>query len=109
MGSSLDTWVGFDAGGDLVSVYVEDPANPGKAGRLAMPDPLTRDAMILVLGSDGAGLESASFGLTTEVQFDDNGIPHDGNGTALSSDGTVTVTGGNVIRVTKTTGLVTID
>jgi type II secretory pathway pseudopilin PulG len=109
MGSSNDTWVNFDVAGDLVSVYVEDPSNPGKASRLTMPDPLTRRAMTVQLGSSGVGLESASFGVLTEVQFDAAGVPHDGNGTLLASDGTVGVTGSLTVRVTKNTGLITID
>ncbi|MFT5051544.1 MAG: type II secretory pathway pseudopilin PulG [Chlamydiales bacterium] len=109
MGSSNDTWVDFDLSGDLVSVYVEDPSNPGKSGRLTMTDPLSRGAMTIQLGSAGVGLESASFGTTTELQFDAEGMPHDGSGGALSSDGTISVTGGIVVRVTRNTGLVTID
>ncbi|MHC4822485.1 MAG: hypothetical protein ACYTEP_00525 [Planctomycetota bacterium] len=109
MGSSNDTWVSFNTGTDLVSVYVEDPANPGKANRIALLDPLTRKAMTLQLGLDQAGLESAVFGLTTEVQFDSLGIPYDADGNLLTTDGTVGVTGNITVRVTKNTGLITVD
>ncbi|MFT5052293.1 MAG: prepilin-type N-terminal cleavage/methylation domain-containing protein [Chlamydiales bacterium] len=109
MGSSNDTWVSFDLGADLVSVFVDDPSNPGKAGRLAMIDPLTRGAMTVQLGGAGVGLEAASFGSTTEVQFDADGAPFDADGSTLSADGTVSVTGGIVLRVTRNTGLVTVD
>lgn len=108
-GSNLDTWVEFDTGSDLVSVHVEDAANPGKAGRLPMPDPLTRSAMTVQLGSDASGLDSVDFGGTSEVQFDPQGTPRDADGAALSSDGTVVLTGGLTVRVTKTTGRVSID
>lgn len=108
-GSNDDTWVAFDPGSDLVSLYVEDPANPGKANRLALADPLTRGAMALQLGQDGVGIESADFGGTSEVAFDPLGVPYDANGLALSTDGTVVLTGGGALRVTRHTGLVTID
>jgi len=109
MGSHNKTWVAFDTGGDLVSVFVENPANPGKANRLALSDPLTRSAMTVQLGSDGVGIDTAAFGGTSEVQFDASGNPADANGNALVSDGTVGVTGGGTIRVTRGTGLVTVD
>ncbi len=109
MGSNNDTWVAFDVATDLVSVFVEDPNNPGKANRLPMTDPLTRSAMSLQLGADGAGIESADLGGTTEVQFDSLGIPYDTNAVPLSADGTIGVTGGGTVRVTRNTGLVTVD
>lgn len=109
IGSGNDTWVLFDAATDLVSVFVEDPANPGKANRLEMPDPLTRQPMTLQLGVDGAGIESVSIGSTSEVQFDALGVPYDANASLLTADGTVGVTGGLTVRITRNTGLITID
>jgi len=108
IGSSNDTWVAFDVGNDSLTVHVEDPANPGKANRLALSDPLKGTAMTLELGGNGGGLDSASFGSTSEVQFDALGAPYDANGSALAADGTVVVAG-TTIRVTKTTGLITFD
>jgi prepilin-type N-terminal cleavage/methylation domain-containing protein len=107
-GTNNDTWVAFDVASDLVSLYVEDPANPGKANRQALKDPLTRSAMTLQLGSVGVGIDSVAFGSTTEVQFEPSGTPRDANGNLLAADGTVGVTG-RVIRVTKGTGLISID
>jgi prepilin-type N-terminal cleavage/methylation domain-containing protein len=103
------TWVAFDTAADRATVYVENPSNPGKANRLAMTDPLTRSAMVLQLGESGVGLESADFGGTVEVHFDSLGRPRDANGVLLSADGTVGITGGGVVRVTRNTGLVTVD
>ncbi len=103
------TWVAFDVPTDTLVVHVEDPANPGKAGRLIMTDPLSRSPMILRLGAHGTGLESASLGSTSEVQFDARGTPHDANGIPLAADGTVAMTGGLSVRVTRGTGLVKID
>lgn len=109
MSSDADTWVVFDESTEQVSVFVEDPANPGSANRLALADPLTRKAMTLSLSDSGAGIESADFGGTLEVQFDQSGLPYDEHGDALTDDGTVTVTGGGVVRVTRNTGLISVD
>ena len=46
-GSHNKTWVAFDVASDLISVFVENPSNPGKANRLTLSDPLTRSAMTL--------------------------------------------------------------
>ena len=107
--SGNDTWVAFDTGANLVSAFVEDPANPGSANRLTLADPLDRKAMTLALGSDGVGLTSVSFGGTDEVHFDELGAPHDELGSALAADGTVVLSGSRTVRVTRNTGLVTID
>ena len=61
------------------------------------------------LGAGGIGIESADFGGTTEVQFDSMGTPYDTNGVILAADGTIGVTGGGTVRVTRNTGLITID
>lgn len=108
-GSHNATWVAFDASSDLVALYVENPANPGRANRLALSDPLTRSPMTIQLGSDGVGIESVSFGRTTEVRFDPSGAPCNAIGSLLAADGTVGLTGGLTIRVTKNTGLVSVD
>lgn len=108
-GTSHSTWVAFDVAADTVSVYVEDPANPGKANRLSMMDPLTRSPMELTLGAYGVGIDSALLGAGAEVEFDGEGAPRDAAGAPWGADGTVVVTGGGTVRVTRGTGLVTID
>jgi prepilin-type N-terminal cleavage/methylation domain-containing protein len=109
MSSGNNTWVAFDVPNERVSVFVEDPLQPGKANRLPMADPLTRSAMTVQLGTDSGGLLSAAIGATTEVEFDNSGIPYNANGVALTADGTIGVSGGLTIRVTQNTGLITID
>jgi prepilin-type N-terminal cleavage/methylation domain-containing protein len=109
MDSGNHTWVAFDANTELVSVYVENPASPGLANRVALTDPLKRGAMTLQLGDAGIGIVTATFAATSEVEFDSLGIPYDRNGGLLATDGTVVVTGGVTVRVTKNTGLVTVD
>jgi len=108
-GSGKPTWMVFDAANDRATLFREDPNQPGKANRMAMLDPLTRAPMVLQLGLDGAGITSVSFGATNEVHFDALGLPHDANGTPLTADGLVGITGGNTVRVTRNTGLVSVD
>lgn len=109
IGASTDTWVAFDKVADKVSAFVEDAANPGKANRLALTDPLTRKALVLDLSTSGVNLATALFNGTSEVQFDELGTPHDASGTPLTSDGRVNLSGGRTVRVTRNTGLITID
>ena len=88
------TWVAFDAPADRYSLYMENPASPGKAGRLPMTDPLAQAAFQVTLGADetgGVSLSAPSFGGKTEVEFDLNGLAYDGDSTALSSIGSVKV------------------
>jgi hypothetical protein len=42
--------VAFNTSTEQVTGYAEDPANPGKANRLAMLDPLTLSDLVLQLG-----------------------------------------------------------
>lgn len=89
------TWVAFDTALNRYTVYVEDPANPGKAGRLNLADPWTNLPFYQVtLGDNETGnvtLASPGFGGDTEVKFDRNGLAYDSNGTALASNGSVQV------------------
>lgn len=109
MTSDVDTWVVFDVDGGSVSAFVEDPDNPGRAGRLALVDPLTRDDLVLDLGDAGSSLTAADFASGDEVQFDQDGAPRGLDGSLLTSDGTVEVGGATTLRVTRNTGLVTVD
>ena len=89
------TWVAFDTANNRYTVYVEDPANPGKAGRVALADPWTNlPSYQVALGDNETGgvtLASPDFGGDTEVKFDRNGLAYDSNGVALASDGSVRV------------------
>ncbi len=89
------TWVAFDTANNRYTVYVEDPASPGKAGRLNLSDPWTNlPSYQVALGDDETGnvtLASPDFGGDTEVKFDRNGLAYDSNGTALVANGSVLV------------------
>lgn len=96
------TWVSFDTANNRYTVYEEDPANTGKAGRLDMVDPLTAGSPFRVtLGDDEAGgvvLAGPAFGGKTEVEFDPAGLAYDGDATALTELGTVRL-GSAVVKV----------
>lgn len=110
MHSNTDTWVCFKASIDSVSVFVEDPADPGFAGRVPLPDPLTRKAMVLDLSDSGASLVTALGRPTAELRFDQMGAPRNKSGQVLlTSDARIIMSGGSLIRVTKNTGLITVE
>lgn len=109
LGAGDRTWVAFDAANDLVSVHVEDRANPGRTNRLILPDPLTRAPMTLAVGAPGTAIVAVDMGGTAEVEFDALGAPRDATGAALTTDGVVTLSGGARVRVSRGTGLVTVD
>jgi len=106
MSSGNPTWVEFDAGTTSVSAYVEDPSNPGYAGRTALLDPLTRAPLALTLGTV---VTATDLGGGDEVRFGPDGVPYDLSVVALSADGTVTLAGGRVVRVARGTGMVSIE
>ena len=92
MTSHNKTWVAFDTALNRYTAYVEDAANPGRAGRLALTDPLTLSSFQVSLGHDeaaGVALAAPSFGGQAEVEFDRNGLAYDGNDVALTANGFV--------------------
>lgn len=109
MHSNTDTWVCFKAETNSVEVMVEDPADPGFSGRVTLPDPLTRKPMVLDLSDSGASLVSAIGRATAELRFDRMGTPRNKTGLLLESDARIVVSGGSVLRVTRNTGLITVE
>lgn len=109
MSSRLRTWIDIDVAGDSYELFVEDPANPGKANRLPLILPLTQSTGAVQLGSGdfpGVGIASANINSTTELEFDSFGVPYDGNTTALTADGQVTLTDGVTLTIHEVSGLV---
>ncbi len=109
MSSRLRTWVDIDVAGDSYELFVEDPANLGKANRLSLIQPLTQSTGSVQLGSGdfpGVGIASANINSTTELEFDSFGVPHDGNGIALTADGQIALTDGVTITIHEVSGLV---
>lgn len=111
MATYRTTWVVFDVNNDSYSVWIEDPSNPGKAGRVALVDPLSRDSLEVQLDAapwSGVRITAASFNSTAEVEYDSFGEPRDASSTALSTVGTVTLNDGSTIEVAPQTGAVEI-
>ncbi|MDY7107214.1 MAG: prepilin-type N-terminal cleavage/methylation domain-containing protein [Planctomycetota bacterium] len=104
------TWVVFDPDAETWSVLGEDPDAPGRAGAATLTDPATGRAHVQQLGAGsfvGVQIVSAAFDDDVEVGFDWLGRPLNAAEDALGADGTVTLSGGAVIRVTATTGYIT--
>ena len=105
------TWVDFNTNHESYRIYIEDPDNPGRAHRIYVTHPVDGGNFVVALDSgefDGVRIHTASFRGRSEVEFDWSGVPYNGNGQALTSDGTVVLVGGGTqtVRVTRDTGYV---
>lgn len=120
MDAGTFTWVEFHAGHDTVTAYrdsgaaapgaaVTAPAVPDLSGRVPLPDPLTRTDLLFDLGAAGLDVTTIDLGGGREVMFDLLGRPHRRNGQPFTQDGTIQLAGGPVVRIARTTGLVTIE
>lgn len=108
MSSRLRTWVDFNVSGDSYELFAEDPTNPGKANRQSLIQPLTRTTGPVQFGSGdfpNVGIASANINSTTELEFDSFGMPYDGNGVVLTSDGQVTLTDAVTLTIHEVSGL----
>lgn len=109
LASGRRTWVSVDSGGNRYSLYVEDVDNPGKAGRIAIKHPLDQSTSAVAFGSGpftGVSITGVSINGTDEIEFDNFGVPYDGNGNALTSYAEVQLTGGLAVRVQPVGGMV---
>ncbi len=100
-----NTWIRFNPTNELIEAFVEDPANPGVSGRLALMDPLAGGPLRIDLGALGGDIQSVDFGGSSEVEFDREGIPHVPGGAPVSSPGLVRLASGE-LEVIDGTGLV---
>lgn len=107
--SHRSTWVEFDVSQDSLQLFVETGPGAGPATRVPLADPLTRSAYVLDLSESRAGFSEVRMGGQESVRFDATGAPAGGGGSAFTSDGLVTMNGGDVIRVVQETGLVLVD
>ena len=109
LSSGMRTWVVFDIPTNRYVLYIEDPANPGKGGRVLMAQPLDQTTAPVQLGTGpfaNVNLTSANIHYTGELEFDSFGVPYDGNGQALSTTGTVGLSSGVTISIRPVSGLV---
>jgi len=109
LASGRRTWVDVDSANNQYTLYVEDVANPGKAGRIAIAHPLDQSTSAVSFGTGafvGVSITGVSINGTNEIEFDSLGVPYDAAGTALSSLGEVQLTGGHAVRIHPAGGMV---
>ena len=109
MASGLRTWVALSTGSNNYRLYIEDPANPGKAGRKAFTHPFSQDSGAVQFGSGpfaGVSITGVNINSTSEIEFDSLGVPYDGSGAALTSTGQVSLSSGVTITLQPVSGLV---
>ncbi len=109
LSSGMLTWVAFDTSANNYTLYMEDPANPGRTGRLAVTHPLEQSTDPIEFGSGpfaNVTIDSVSIGTGEELQFDNFGVPYDRFGNALSTAGTIDLSTGVTITVYPLSGMV---
>jgi prepilin-type N-terminal cleavage/methylation domain-containing protein len=109
LSSGLRAWVVFNSSSNNYRLYIEDPSNPGKAGRLPITHPLDQTTDPVQFGTGpfaNVSLTSVDIDSTSELEFDSIGLPYDGNGQALAGTGTVRLSSGATINVYPVSGLV---
>ena len=109
MSTHRRTWVVFNATANLYQAYIEDPDTPGKANRIAAIDPLTQDALSVQLDEGffaGVDLTAVDFNGGAEIGFDNLGVPYDIAEVALTAQGSLSFSGGDVVTVDPQTGYV---
>ncbi len=111
MAAGLTHWVSFNVSASTYSVLAENPASPGRAGATTITDPASGALFVQRLNTGalaGATLSAVAFDSTAEVCFDRLGRPGSTAAPALAADGTVSLSGGWVVRVLHTSGLTTL-
>lgn len=115
LNSGLRTWIQFDVAANNYTLYIEDGIdNPGKDNRVPLMHPLfqTTDPVQLDSGLFAdVSIASADINATDELEYDGFGVPHDGNRTALTNTGTITLNGNGAdssveTRITAVSGFV---
>lgn len=109
MNSRRRTWASFDVSNNRYNLYAENLSNPGKANRVALAAALSSDTAAVQFGSgdySGATLSSVSINSTSELEFNNLGVPADGNSSALTVDATITLSNGVVVTVHRVSGFV---
>ncbi len=109
LASGLRTWVVINSGANNYQLYAEDPANPGKANRVAVPHPLDQTSGPVQFGTGpfaGVTISSVDVNGGNEVEFDSFGVPYDSSSNALTAAGTIHLSSGVVINVHQVSGFV---
>lgn len=109
LNSGLRTWIVFNVASNRYQLYVEDPANPGKAGRLPAVSPFDQSTAAVQFGTGpfaNVSIASVNINSTSELEFDSFGVPYDGNGAGLTAAAAINLSSGAVITVNPVGGFV---
>ena len=109
LGSGLRTWIVVNEPGDSYALYMEDPANPGKIGRVPVVHPLDQTTNAMQFGAGpfaGVSIDQVNLNSTSELEFDNFGVPYDGNGNALTSASQVVLSNNLAVQVHPIGGFV---
>lgn len=109
LSSGLRTWVVLSTASNNYRLYVEDPANPGEAGRQAVMHPFDQSTAAIQFGSgayQNVLISSVNINSTSEIEFDSFGAPYDGAGVKLTTNGTIGLSNGVTITLYPQTGFV---
>lgn len=105
------SWVAFTVGTSSYSMLSENPASPGRAGAIAITDPATGASFVVRVGqreSAGVAIQTVTVpGGGSDIGFDWLGRPQNSAGTRLTSDASITLSGGVVVSVSAGAGLAT--
>lgn len=109
MASGLRTWVALSTQSNSYQLFIEDAANPGKAGRQPLVHPHEQSSAPVAFGVGpfmNVSLASVNINGTSEVEFDNFGIPYDGAGVSLPAPGVVTLSGSVTVTIHPVGGYV---
>lgn len=110
--TGVRSWVSFNTGAGSYRIRAENTASPGLASALNITDPATGGAFVVMLNSaasSGVTLTSVSVpGGGSDIGFDWMGRPQDSSGVQLTSNATITLTGGGTVTVASNVGIATV-
>lgn len=103
------TWVVVNVNQQQYALFIEDPAAPGRAGRVPMVDDATGRPFVVSLNQGawrGASIEGVDIAGAAEIGFDTRGRPLGADEVILAADGTISLSGEHSVRITARTGMV---
>lgn len=109
LSSGLRTWIVYSTSSNNYRLYIEDSANPGKAGRLVVTHPFDQSTSPIQFGSGpfrNVSISSVNINSTSEIEFDSLGVPYDGNSAKLTANGTIGLSIGVTVTIYPDSGFV---
>jgi prepilin-type N-terminal cleavage/methylation domain-containing protein len=109
LSSGLRTWIVLSTASNNYRLYIEDSANLGKAGRLAVTHPYDQSSSPIQFGSgpfSNVSISSVNINSTSEIEFDSLGVPYDGNSAKLTASGSIGLSNGVSIMIYPDSGFV---